>query len=96
MSTIAILGMVVNNRAHQAPVVQEVLTRYGQMIMARVGIPSVDRFEGIITLTVDTNQGDIEALSHDLQGIPGVEANYCLLNACDQGQGFCEGGQGVG
>ncbi len=70
---IAIIGMVVDERASRAPEVQEVLTRYGQQILSRSGISAPSRNRGVITLTVEATEQERQEIEQSLQQIHGVE-----------------------
>lgn len=49
---IALLGLLVEERAAHAPEMQEVITRYGSIIFGRMGTPTLDKHNGIISLHV--------------------------------------------
>ncbi|MBF7082211.1 hypothetical protein IT084_04380 [Desulfallas sp. Bu1-1] len=79
---ICIVGILVENRASQAPEVQQVITRYGSQIISRSGIPDPTKDRGIITLTMETQADEAQLLVNDLQRLNGVSAKWmCLANA---------------
>lgn len=70
--TIGVVGLVVNNRADHAPEVQRVLTKYGNVITSRMGIPNKSKDKGFITLGVEGDQDEINCLTQELRSIDGV------------------------
>lgn len=55
-----IVGLQVPNRADLAPAVQSIITRYGQDIIGRFGVPSSDKDKGLIVLLMQ----EAEAVGH--------------------------------
>ena len=60
---IYVMGILVNERAQRGPQVQEVLSRYGSVILSRNGIPDPSRTRGIITLTLESDAAAEEAFA---------------------------------
>lgn len=73
MDNLSIMGIVVDERKQVAPKVQEVLTTYGESIIARFGThdPSEANF-GLITLHVLTSENKLNELSEELSVLDGV------------------------
>ncbi|HPZ42884.1 MAG TPA: hypothetical protein PL078_02670 [Bacillota bacterium] len=81
---ICIVGVLVDERADQAPKVQEVFTRYGSQILCRNGIPDPGRERGIITLTMQARDDERERLERELASIEGVKVrSLCLSDAME-------------
>lgn len=76
---IRVVGILVEKRAAHAPEVQEVLTRYGSRILMRCGIPDPGRERGIITLTMQAEEGEYQVMERDLQEIEGVSVKSVSL-----------------
>lgn len=74
MKKLGIMGVVVDKRTESAPKVQEVLTKYGDSILLRVGIhdPGEEQ-HGLITLNVRDESHKIDLLVHDLELLEGVQ-----------------------
>lgn len=70
---IAIVGLLVDERASHAPEVQEVLTRYGSNILSRNGIAAPGKNRGIITLAVEATEQERQEIEQDLSRISGVQ-----------------------
>ncbi|MDI3522293.1 MAG: hypothetical protein PWP43_475 [Bacillota bacterium] len=71
---ISVVGILVPHRAELGPQVQEVLTRHGDAILSRAGLPDGDKENGIITLTLAADQARAEVVAADLRRLPGVTA----------------------
>ena len=76
MQKMAIMGVRVDKRTQSAPKVQEVLTKYGDSILSRVGIhdPGEEQ-HGLITLNVRDEGEKISSLAHDLEVLQGVSVS---------------------
>ncbi|MGE5561378.1 MAG: TM1266 family iron-only hydrogenase system putative regulator [Chloroflexota bacterium] len=79
MTGIAVIGMIVEHRAENAPGLQEVLTRHGSRILARMGVRSPDKEEGIISLIVEGGADDVEAVTRDVGAVEGVTVTHMML-----------------
>lgn len=79
MCQIGIVGITVCDRADHAEKVQHIITQYGDVIIARMGVPSSDRYVGIISIIMETDRDRIIEFVTDLEDIDGVKANYCML-----------------
>jgi hypothetical protein len=73
---LSIMGILVDHRAEAGPQVQEILTRHGDKILARHGIPDLQKKDGIITLTLNTDESGLQQIQNDLRSLHGVEAQY--------------------
>ncbi len=76
---LAVIGILLRNRRKQAPEVQEVLTKYGDLILARSGVHDPERERGLITLTVEGSEEEITALQRELEDVSGTSAGRALL-----------------
>lgn len=79
VGSIGIVAMRVDGRSEHAPELQEVLTRYGSVILCRHGIPSPDRETGIITLTCECDGAQMDRMSSELGSVPGVTVKSVTL-----------------
>lgn len=68
------MGIMVDKREKSAPKVQEILTKYGDSILSRVGIhdPGEEQ-HGLITLNLRDKSERIEALGKELAELDGVQ-----------------------
>jgi putative iron-only hydrogenase system regulator len=72
--TMTVIGIVVDGRAERAPEVQEVITRYGEDIVCRMGVPSPSKENGLITLVFKGEVSAAERFYDELEGLSGVDA----------------------
>lgn len=84
MSCYYIIGVRVDNRIDNAVKFQEVLTRNGCRIRARLGLHDVSEDacsnDGIIILQPYGSREDVEALVNELNCLEGITARYIDLN----------------
>lgn len=78
MSTIGIVGLIVDHRMDFAPKVQEVLTDFGSIIRNRTGVPSSEG--GIITLICEGEKNRIDEFTKALDEVDGVSVNHMYMD----------------
>jgi hypothetical protein len=67
------MGILVDKRTESAPKVQEILTRFGDSILSRVGIHDPgEEDHGLITLNIRDREEKIKSLSKELESLNGV------------------------
>ena len=81
MSDLSIMGILVDKRTESAPKVQEVLTKFGDSILSRVGIhdPGEEQ-NGLITLNLRENYERINLLTKELESLKGVKVKTIQMN----------------
>jgi putative iron-only hydrogenase system regulator len=72
------VGIIVEDREKHAASVNKVLSEYGDMIVARTGVPYKEKNCGVITLVVDATTDDIGGLTGKLGAIEGVSVKSAL------------------
>lgn len=72
------VGIIVEDRKRQASQVNEVLSVYGDIIIARTGLPYREKNCSVIALIVDTTTDELGALTGKLGQIPGVSIKSAL------------------
>jgi len=72
------VGIVIENRKIAAPKVNEVLSTYGEGIVARMGLPYKERHCSVITLIVEMSTDELGALTGTLGNIEGVSVKSAL------------------
>lgn len=71
--SLTIMGILVDRRTESAPKVQEILTKFGDSILSRVGIHDPgEEDHGLITLNIRDGEEKIESLSKELESLKGV------------------------
>jgi len=68
------------DRKRNAPKVNDILTKYGNIVVGRMGIPYVKRDIHVITLIVDGTNGNISEMTKKLSKIKGVAAESTLTS----------------
>ncbi|MCK4947649.1 MAG: iron-only hydrogenase system regulator [Candidatus Aureabacteria bacterium] len=72
------VGIIIEDRKRQASQVNEVLSAYGDVIVARMGLPYREKICSVITLIVDTTTDKLGALTGKLGQIPGISVKSAL------------------
>jgi putative iron-only hydrogenase system regulator len=75
---IATINIVVRDR-EMAPMVNEILTRYGDVICGRLGVPFRDKGISVISILLEADVSHIGAISGSLGNIPGVTLRSTML-----------------
>ncbi len=78
MKRLGFVGIIIEDRKKSAPKVNEVLTQYGDGIIARTGVPHRERHCHVITLTVEMTTDEVGALTGKLGAIEGVTVKSAL------------------
>ncbi|NMB46868.1 MAG: hypothetical protein GX998_10740 [Firmicutes bacterium] len=76
---LGVMGILLNDRRQQAPDVQEVLTKYGDLILCRSGVHDSAKEQGLITLAVEAAEVEVRALAEELKDVSGVEVSIALF-----------------
>ncbi|HHY71234.1 MAG TPA: hypothetical protein GX519_06260 [Thermoanaerobacterales bacterium] len=79
MEKLTIVGLRLDHRQDIAPEVQEILTRHGDGILCRMGLPDPGKQDGIITLYMKTSSQEFEEFSEELKAIQGVKVSYMTI-----------------
>lgn len=77
---LGVIGIVVEDRIKVASRIQEILTRHGEIIVGRMGLPYKERNVAVIALIVDGTTDEIGALTGKLGSIPGVTVRSALTS----------------
>ena len=75
---VGVIAIIVKNRAESANLVNEELTKFGNIVIGRMGLPYHERDLNIITLIVDASTDQIGALTGKLGIIPDVTVKSTL------------------
>jgi putative iron-only hydrogenase system regulator len=80
MKKLSVMGILVDKRTKSAPRVQEILTKYGDSILSRVGIHDPGEEEhGLITLNVRDKSEVLSSLSEELKSLEGVQVKMITM-----------------
>jgi len=72
------IGIIVEHRDVHAAQVNELLTKYGHLVIARTGVPHCRGGAAVISLVVDATTDEIGELTGKLGSIPGVSVKSML------------------
>ena len=75
------VGVIVHNRKKTAPLVNNILTEFGELIVGRMGIPHIKRELSVIVLIVNSSTDELGALTGKLGKITGVSVKSGLSKA---------------
>lgn len=77
--------LVLKDRTECAPKLNQVLNKYGDMVLGRLGLPQQEcsHHVYIITLVVRASEEQLKGLKSDIEGIEGIEVR-CTGAACCQ------------
>ena len=70
-----VISISIDKRAEEVPEVQEVLTKYGKEIVARLGLHSCEKEDDGLILVVYKKE-DVEAFVEELNNIKDIMVNY--------------------
>ncbi len=74
-------GIIIHNRKKVAPLVNNILTEFGELVIGRMGIPHVKRELSVIVLIVNATTDELGALTGKLGKIAGVSVKSGLSKA---------------
>ncbi len=72
------VGIIVENRQEEAPLVNQILTEFGEIVLGRMGIPHAKKNMNVIVLIVDSTTDQVGALTGKLGKIKGVSVKSAL------------------
>lgn len=74
-----VVGIIVDDRAAAAPRVNEILSAFGHIIVARTGLPYKERGLNIIALIVDATTNELGALTGRLGMLEHVRVKSLMI-----------------
>ena len=72
------IGVIIENRKKAAPLVNAILSDFGEIIVARMGMPYAKKQCSVITLIVDATTDELGALTGKLGALEGVSVKSGL------------------
>ncbi|MFA5092542.1 MAG: TM1266 family iron-only hydrogenase system putative regulator [Candidatus Omnitrophota bacterium] len=72
------VGIIIHNRKKAAPVVNNILTEFGDLFMGRMGIPHIKKELSVIILIVNATTDEVGALTGKLGKVNGVSVKSAL------------------
>lgn len=82
MHNSTIMAVSIDNRLHDAPKFQELITRHGCIIRTRLGLHDINSCskEGLILLQLYGEEENIQALGNDINSLNSVKAKWMKLD----------------
>jgi len=72
------VGIIIENREDNASAVNDLLGQFGEIVVARMGVPYEKRDCSAITLIVDTTTDELGILTGKLGNLPGISVKSML------------------
>ncbi len=72
------IGVVIEDRENGVKTVNDILSKYAEIIVGRMGIPYRERKIAVISLIVDGTTDEIGAMTGQLGTVPGVNVKSAL------------------
>lgn len=72
------VGIVIEDRENGVKIVNDILSKYADIIVGRMGIPYRERKIAVISLIVDGTTDEIGAMTGQLGIVPGVNVKSAL------------------
>jgi putative iron-only hydrogenase system regulator len=75
------VGIIIEDRKKVCHEINDVLSQFGEIIVARVGLPYKERNCSVITLIVDATTDELGSLTGKLGALEGVSVKSALAKA---------------
>jgi len=75
---IGVLGIIIEDREKAAPRVNDILGRFGDIIVGRMGIPYREKGIHVVALIVEATTDELGALTGKLGNLPNVSVKSIL------------------
>ncbi len=72
MKRLGFVGIIIEDRDNSARIVNEILSQFSDLILARTGLPNAKQNTSIITLVIDATTDELGVLTGKLGNIQGV------------------------
>lgn len=78
MKRLGFVGIIIEEREKCAGFVNEILSQYPELILARTGLPNAKGKISVITLVIDATTDELGVLTGKLGNIPGISVKSGL------------------
>ncbi|MBT3385500.1 MAG: CopG family transcriptional regulator [Prolixibacteraceae bacterium] len=78
MKRLGFVGIIVDDREKCSGVVNDILSQFSELILARTGLPNAKGNTSIITLVIDATTNELGDLTGKLGSVPGVSVKSGL------------------
>lgn len=72
------VGIIIDDRKKCSGIVNEILSQFSEIILARTGLPNAKGNTSIITLVIDATTDEVGVVTGKLGNIPGVSVKSGL------------------
>ena len=72
------VGIIVEDRKMCSGVVNDILSQFSELILARTGLPNIKGDTSVITLVIDATTDELGVITGKLGNIPGVSVKSGL------------------
>ncbi len=78
MKRLGFVGIIIEDREKTSKIVNDVLSGFSDLILARTGLPNAKENYSVITLVIDATTDELGVLTGKLGNIPGVSVKSGL------------------
>lgn len=78
MKRLGFIGIIIEDRQKTSAVVNDILSDFSELILARTGLPNIKENYSVITLVIDATTDQLGVLTGKLGNIPGVSVKSGL------------------
>ena len=78
MKRLGFIGIIIDDRDKCSGIVNEILSQFSELILARTGLPNIKGNTSIITLVIDATSDELGIITGNLGNIQGVSVKSGL------------------
>ena len=78
MKRLGFIGIIIEDREKTSALVNDILSGFSELILARTGLPNAKENYSVITLVIDATTDELGVLTGKLGNIPGVSVKSGL------------------
>ena len=78
MKRLGFVGIIIEDRQKTSAIVNDILSQFSEIILARTGLPNAKENYSVITLVIDASTDELGVLTGKLGNIPGVSVKSGL------------------
>lgn len=78
MKRLGFIGIIIDDREKCAGIVNEILSQYSELILARTGLPRIKGNTSVITLVIDATTDELGELTGKLGNVQGISVKSGL------------------
>lgn len=79
MKRLGFVGIIIENRIESSGSVNDILSLFSELILARTGLPNAKQNTSIITLVIDATTDELGELTGKLGNLRGVSVKSALV-----------------